>query len=308
MKFITGWKAYSNKEMYMKKYFVLCFVMICLFAAAAVCSAAQFTNQGTVLNVPNEYINLLLIDVPNEGEYGTLFSVTERASVLSAAKQGITWDGVGWLFSISRVDEETLHDLQCYNMFGQQVFAKDQKGDYYLYNHPTDVRMVREDYSDPKAMEEWSYVNNWGNSVKESFITDNLGLTPEKRSNTDLDIALSRILYMDAPFSLSTTQYGPINGKRDVAASYINKLMNGTVFEYQFDRKDAPDGEYVVFELPEENLRFDFFTAEKNLIRQVWPDGGAVLFYQAVNEDESFKATEIMNDLYLALTSSNGQK
>ena len=284
-------------------------VLAVLFSAAAVCSAAQFTNQRTVLNVPDEYINLLLVDVPNEGEYGTLYSVTERASVLSAAKQGLTWDGVGWLFSISRIDEETLHELQCYNMFGQQVFAKDQKGDYYLYNHPTDVRMVREDYTDPKAMEEWNYVNNWGNSVKESFVADNYGLTPEKRSNTDLDIAFSRILYMDnIPFSLSTTQYGPINGDRDMAEAYINKLMNGTVFEYQFERKDAPDGEYVVLELPEENLRFDFFTAEKNLIRQVWPDGGAVLFYQAVNADEDFKATEIMSDLYFALVSANWLK
>ena len=156
----------------MKKATAVCCVMICLFAAAAVCSAAQFTNQGTVLNVPDEYYNPLLIDVLNEGEYGTLYSVTERASVLYAAKQGNTWEGAGWLFSISRVDEETLHELQCYNMFGQQVFAKDQKGDYYLYNHPTDVRMVRDDYSDPKALEEWSYVNNWGNSVKESFIEE----------------------------------------------------------------------------------------------------------------------------------------
>ena len=287
----------------MKKAFVLCCAMVCLLAATAVCSAAQFTNQGTVLNVPNEYNNLLLVDVPNEGAYGTLYSVTERASVLYAAKQGITWDGVGWLFSISRVDEETLHELQCYNMFGQQVFAKDQKGEYYLYNHPTDVRVVRDDYSDPKVMEEWSYVNDWGNSVKESFIADNYGLTPEKRSNTDLDIALSRILYMDAPFSLSTTQFGPVNGKRDVAEPYLNKLMNGTVFEYQFDRKEAPDGEYVVLELPGEDMRFDFFTADKNLIRQVWPDGEMVMFYQAVNEDEDFKATEIMNDLYLASVS-----
>lgn len=293
----------------MKKATAVCCVMICLFAAAAVCSAAQFTNQGTVLNVPDEYYNPLLIDVLNEGEYGTLYSVTERASVLYAAKQGNTWEGAGWLFSISRVDEETLHELQCYNMFGQQVFAKDQKGDYYLYNHPTDVRMVRDDYSDPKALEEWSYVNNWGNSVKESFIADNFGLTPEKMSNTDLDIALSRILYMaDTPFSLSTTQFGLINGNHEMAEPYINKLMNGTVFEYQFDRKDAPDGDYVVLELPGEGMRFDFFTAEKNLIRQVWPDGDMVMFYKAANKDEDFNATGIMNDLYFALTSAEFMK
>ncbi|MBQ6343467.1 MAG: hypothetical protein IJI41_10110 [Anaerolineaceae bacterium] len=36
----------------------------------------------------------------------------------------------------------------------------------------------------------------------------------------------------------------------------------------------------------------------------VWPDGGTEIFYQAVNADEDFKSTEIMNDLYFALVSA----
>ena len=71
------------------------------------------------------------------------------------------------------------------------------------------------------------------------------------------------------------------------------------------DLSQAPDGEYVVLSLPDEELRFDFFLAEgkENLIREVHGEEEIAL-YQASFADDS-RASAVMLDWYDALVADH---
>ena len=292
----------------MKKYFIFFCLAVLIFCAAASVYAAEYQNGNTKLTVPDELADQLIIDVPaNDGD-GVLFSVAEKKSVEIAKKQELTWNGVGWLFSIERVDEEKLHGMLCSDMFGSRVIAKDRKGDYYLFNRPTDVRMVRDDYTDPKNYEEWGALNDWSMTVPDSFIAENYGFTPEKYGNTELDIMIAQSLYQEAEFTVSTTQFGPLEGNSFYGFdTWLKKLSDHAEFQYLHDR-EVPDGEYVVLNFPEDDIRFDFFLMDghENIIRQVWADGKFEQLYEAVYEDGVTKASEVMLDFYHAIAQFRG--
>ena len=103
-----------------------------------------YDNEGMFLPIPKAYSALVTVETPEKNEYGELFSVSETASIKAAEATGQYTAGAGWLFSISRVTEEQLHQMLCYLMFGSEVFGRDEDGMYYLFEHPTDVRIVRE--------------------------------------------------------------------------------------------------------------------------------------------------------------------
>lgn len=262
-----------------------------------------FSNGGLDLSIPEELVDRLVIETPENSERGFLFTVSEKASIEAAKENGETWEGAGRLFSIGRVDEERYHDMLCGDMSGVEVFAKDNEGSWYMYYHPTDVRLVRKDYSFiEKDMMEWGELCSWADSMKAKVIEDN-GLTPETHSNSMLDIYLARMLYRGyEKYTVSTTEYGPVRPNGIKAADYIEPLVNGVKYEAIYDG-EAPDGEYVVLNFPEDDIRFDFFLAEgnENIIRQVWYNGELEMFYKAVFEDESLEAAEIMHDFYLDL-------
>ena len=110
----------------------------------------------------------MTVETPEKNEYGELFSVSETASIKAAEATGQYTAGAGWLFSISRVTEEQLHQMLCYLMFGSEVFGRDEDGMYYLFEHPTDVRIVRESYDNMDAdMAIWSELNQWAWQEKE---------------------------------------------------------------------------------------------------------------------------------------------
>jgi hypothetical protein len=71
------------------------------------------------------------------------------------------------------------------------------------------------------------------------------------------------------------------------------------------DLSQAPDGEYVVLSLPDEELRFDFFLAEgkENLIREVHGEEEIAL-YQASFADDS-RASAVMLGWYDALVADH---
>ena len=290
----------------MKK-FTIFIILAVLSILAADCFAdpngTVFSSGGLDLSIPNDLTDRLIIEIPENSERGYLFTVSEKASVEAAKENGETWDGAGRLFSIGRVDEEKYHEMLCGDMTGVEVFAKDNKGSWYMYYHPTDVRLVRKDYSYiEKDLEEWGDLCEWADSMKEKIIQDN-GLAPETHTNSMLDIYLARMLYRDdVKYTLSTTEYGPMEPNGIKAAAYIEPLVNGVTYQPVFDA-DAPDGEYVVLDFPEEDVRFDFFLAEgkENFIRQVWFDGQHELIYKAEFENESLEAAEILHDFYLDL-------
>ena len=270
--------------------------------------AAQiYENGGMKLLIPLEYDELLVIETPQNDPNGVLFSVSEKASIEAAKAQGDEYDGAGWLFSVARISEDAFHEAICYDMSGADVFAKDADGQYYMYYHPTDVRLMREDYTDKESIDQWTTLNEWAATVADTFITENPGLTAEKRGNTSLDMYLARIAYMDGVnYTVSATEYGPMDGSGFDASRYAERLTNGVAFEYA-DGEATPEGEYIVLSFPDDDIRFDFFRAEgkENYIRQVW-SGDNERLYKAVYADSSTKASVIMSEWYNALVTVNG--
>ena len=284
----------------MKKIITLCLIMFTLVCTAACFAQTVYTNDGMKLSVPDEYVDKLLIQTPENHERGTLFSVSEIESIEAAKAAGYTWEGAGWLFSISRVSEDRMKELRCSEMSGYIIFAKDTEGRYYIFNHPTDVRLVREDYSDPDALKDWSKLNEWGHSVRETFIAENEGLTAETYGNTELDIAFARMMFMDdTNYTVTTLEYGAQKPNGIKAADYIEPFTHDVVFIPERDA-ETPDGEYVTLTFPDIDLHFDFFLLDgkENYIRQVWFNGENKLMYRAEFKDESIKAGKVMEDFY----------
>lgn len=284
----------------MKKIITLCLAVIIL-ASTAVCFAEKtYTNGGLTITVPDKYADLIQVETPENDERGVLFSFTEIESLEEAKKQGQTWQGAGWLYSIGRISEEEMHQLRCEDIPGYEIFAKDTDGNYYIYYHPTDVRMVRADYSDPNALAIWSELYEWGKSLRDSIIAENENISAETFSNTTLDAYLARVMYKDdVEYTVSTTEYGPQAPNGIKASDYISALTHDVVYTYARE-EEAPDGEYVVLNFPEDNIRFDFFfqSGKENYIRQVWFDDQNEMLYKAEFKDENIKATDIMNDFY----------
>ena len=290
---------------------VLAAALVLSMAATAFADDAgdtlELVTAGLTLPIPAEYSGLLIVEVPQGSDRGELFSVSEKASVEAAKAQGYEWDGAGWLFSIGKVTEETLHQMLCRDMSGAIPFAADGQGTCYIFYHPTDVRLVRESYEGIDAdLEQWSALNEWGSDVRKSFPAVN-GLTPLHLGNTDLDIFLARTLYQDdVDYTVSTTQYGPLEPKGVDPEPYAGRLTRDVT--YQFTGLDeAPDGEYVVLAFPDENIRFDFFLMEgkENFVREVHADGFETI-YQAVFDDGVTTAAGVMQEWYDALAAAAG--
>ena len=277
--------------------------------------AAQiYENGGMKLLVPLEYNELLAVETPQNDPDGVLFSVSEKASMEAARAQGEEYDGAGWLFSINVITEDAFHEALCYDMSGMEVFAKNTDGQhptdmrYYMYCHPTDVRLVREDYTDKEGIDQWTTLNEWAATVPDTFLAENSGLFPEKRGNTSLDMYLARIAYLDGVhYTISATEGGPVDGSGFDASAYVESLTKGVTFE-PAENEETPDGEYIVLSFPEDDMRFDFFRAEgkTHYIRQVW-SGDNEMLYRAVfeNGDHASDTTNIMSEWYNALAAKN---
>ena len=259
--------------------------------------------------VPAVYSDQLVIQKPEGRDDGTFLTVSEKASIDAASDDDGSNEGAGWLFSLAKISEETLRQLLCQDMSGMEVFAYDTDGNYYTYNHPTDVRYMRESVEQMTAdQDKWSALCEWAGSVPERVVLQNPGLTPVKRTNTNLDIILARIAYAgDVKYTISTTAHGPMEPADVDPAPYLNRLVNGVTFQYAYDEEE-PDGEYVVLDLPGEGVRYDFFLAEgkENYVREVHGEDYSIL-YKAVFEDGNSKASAIMNEWYEALVKKSGK-
>ena len=270
--------------------------------ASAESLAEQYTNDGLVLSVPGAYNDIVVVDTPQKDKEGILFKVSEKASIEAAeAMEDGDVDGAGWLFSIGRVDEKTLHEMLCSEMSGSEAFAKDGDGNYYIFYHPTDVRLIRADNKEmDAAMDDWTALNEWASAVPASFITEN-NLTEERYGNSDLEMALNQIAYQDdVKYTISTTEFGPLEPGDVDPKPYVEKLTKGVKYEV-LDEAEAPDGEYVVLNFPENKVRYDFFVGDETLIRQVSGDEENEQFYKATFEDDSITSTRGMQEWYQEL-------
>ena len=286
----------------MKKQLLCVLLIAALVLSLAACGKAPeaktLENGDMHLTIPAEYADLVIADTGEEGE---LFTVSEKASVEAAKKQGYEeHNGLGWLFAISCVTEEQAQQLRCGDMSGSEIFAKDSDGNYYLYNHPTDVRINREGEITEADMRQWSGLNEWAGSVMcGAFIEENPKLEAFTCGNTDLDIVFARIAFQsDVNYTISTLDYGPLDPKSVDAKPFLDKLMNGVLYDYADTQ--APDGEYVVLSFPDEGVRYNFFRGDENMIRRVYDDGTETL-YRATFTDGKTTSTAVMQEWYDAI-------
>ena len=278
--------------------------------AAAAEDLVQYTNKEYVLSIPAGYNDLLNVKAAEDSEDGILFEVYEQASLDAAKARGEEEEnGLGWLFSIGTTDEATLHEKQCDDMSGEDVIARNEDGTYFIQYHPTDVRIARESDITDEDMEVWGKLNEWANTIPETFVNDN-GLILDKLSNTDLDMYLARIAYQGfTGYTLSSLEHGVWGPAAVDPAPHLEKLKDVS-FENAGDI-EAPDGEYVVFTVPEGNVRYDFFFDPdgQNLVREVHEvdeDSYEVLFKANVPEG-SPTLNEIMNEWYLDVVNNGGE-
>ena len=258
---------------------------------------------GLVFEIPAQYKDLVTVET--EGlEAGELIRVSETASIEAAKAMGEEENGAGWLFSISGIQENELGKLRCSDMSGREVFAEDEDV-YYMFNHPTDVRLLRETNEEmDEAMDQWTALNEWANGeVRDAVLADNPRLEKEICSNTELDMYLARARYDGLKYKIRSLEIGEMDPTVFGEDDFLDEMTEDVSFEEVTDLSDSeqPDGEYIVMAFDDENVRFDFFLGEglENYIREVktTDDGEEVeTLYRAVFEDPEESATGIMRE------------
>ena len=245
----------------------------------AVCAFAEevekVDTQGIAFEIPEDLRGLLYVQ-QEELEPDTLVSVFENASMEATEVLGEDNDGAGWIFSISKMPEARVQELRCGDMSGMEVFAEDEDV-FYVYNHPTDVRMVRINNEQMAAdQDQWTRITEWAwQDVRQEILANNPELDVETFSNTYLDMLLAQAAYKPGTkFELRSLDYGPdpLDPSTLVDEDYLEDLTEDFTYQIE-DAAEAPDGEYTVLAFDDngEEVRYDFFKAEegRNLIREV---------------------------------------
>ena len=261
-------------------------------------------NGGVKLTIPEAFRSLLTVTTHEDDPQGYLFLVFEKASVEAGKKLNGSENGYdGWLFSIGRVSEEAAQKMRCGDHSGAELFAKAEDGTHYVFYHPTDVTLVREDMSamTDADQKQWTELTEWAwSGVRDAFLAENTELEAVSFGNSDLDIALARIAFLDdVNYTISTTEYGPLEPNGVDPAPYLDRLMNGVTYEYTDG--EVPDGEYVVLAFPDFQERYDFFLGGTgNYVRRVTDDNYETL-YTATFADGKTIASAVMLTWYDAL-------
>lgn len=282
--------------------------MTAMISAGAMAEGAKkVESKGLVFEIPEEYADLVTVET-QELDDDEFIRVSETASIEAAKANGSGNPGPGWLFTISRVSEDELKEMRCYVMEGREVFAKkdvEDGEDYYLiYNHPTDVRFVREQYDDiDEDMKQWGTLCEWASGdVRNAILRDNPGLEPKTYGNTNLDIYLARAAFMkDAKFEIRSLEFGTLDPKTCKEDDFIEDLTDDDVKYELVGDGEGPAGEYVVLAFVDDGVRFDFFPMgdDPNIIREVRKVGDEEIstIYRAVfkpDDDEKKTAGGIM--------------
>ena len=275
---------------------------------AVMAEASEPVNkQGIIFQVPDQIKDL--VSVQTEGlDADTIVSVYENASVDAAKTLGEDNDGAGWIFSITKVPEDKMKELRCGGMDGMEVFAEDDDI-YYVYSHPTDVRMVRVNQEDYEAdLEQYTKICEWAfQEVRQEVLANNPELDEEFYTNTSLDMHLAQAAYQPGTkYELRSLDFGgeAFDSNAILDNDYIEDLAEEATYEVLPDAQ-APDGEYIVlaFDDDGEEVRYDFFKAEGsgNIIRETREVGGEeyVTLYQAnfkSFDDAGKSATDIVEN------------
>lgn len=256
--------------------------------------------EGVTFEIPEDIRDLLTVTTEGLDE-NTLVQVQETASI-EADKAADRGDELaGWIFSIVRVPEDKWKELRCGMCDGMDAFARTDDFCYVL-QHPTDVRFFRDSEEEMnKGMELWTNLNEWAaEEVTKEILENNSELEPKQYSYTELDSYLSRIAYQDyTDYEVKTLEYPELDASKLKDTEYAEKLAEEVIFTAIDDVENA-DGEYIVLNFPEYNVRFDFLLGEdlQNIVREVITsdDGEDVYYYEAACEDPDETSTGIMQE------------
>ncbi len=258
--------------------------------------------EGIKFSIPEDVKEL--VTVQTEGlDDDTLVSVSETASIEAAEAMDGDTDGAGWLFSISRVSEDEMKNIRCNMIDGQDIFAEDDDI-YYVFNHPTDVRMVRESNEKMEEdREDWIKLNDWAHgTVCDEILANNSELDAKKYTNTAVDGYLCMAYYRPetTKFELKCLDFGGETPEVKFADEYLEELVEDVTYESVDDPEDGTDGEYIVLNFPDAGLRLEFLKGNENLIREVHvldeDNEEYAYYYEATFEDADKTATGIMQE------------
>ncbi len=191
-------------------------------------------------------------------------------------------------------------------MSGREFFARDAKGNYYIYYHPTDVRYMRET---PEAMErdqnQWHTRCAWAAySVRPDFLADNPGLTALTADNTNIGIYLANLSYRPAKYSLAKQKGALYAGEGVSPQPFAEKLLYGNSFELVQD-KVKRKGDSVKLSITDENVELHFFQWKGETYVLEKRDGAEVATYKAIPMEEHAEALGVMNEWYAAVKAKN---
>ncbi len=270
-------------------------------------TTTKFTSEGFTLSIPNEYVDLLIVDTTvSDARDGTFFSVHEKASVEAAKK---LWPddetvGGGFLFGIGRVDEAVFHDMMIWGMNGADVFARDEEGNYYIYYHPTDVQLIRVEYTEAD-WEQWGNLCKWAD-IEPVFMEENPRLIPYERTYSDVDCYLHLVTYGEGSIQL-TKKRGDVVYTPDLSASmpYLEQLLDDVLFHSATQIDDLNlEGDYITLDASAMYRygSFDFFVDEgqQQYIRLY--QGNGTSYFVASKNGEFFPAGQVMADWLASLT------
>ncbi|MBR4720231.1 MAG: S-layer homology domain-containing protein [Clostridia bacterium] len=279
-----------------------------------------YESGPVVLPIPKKYYDEELISfyvygvtdeeyLDEDFEEENVIVVYEKASQDAAEAMDEDTEGAGELCRIVRVTEDKLHSLLSGDMSGIKVFAKDTYGKYYLFCTPTDVRIVRqtnEELSD--AMEQWSELNEWARGeLCNEILSNSSELIPVNFTNTELDMYLARIAYDKyTDYTISSAEFGELNPGNVDTKPYVERLLGGTFVE--LEDIGAPEGEYITLNFPKDEVRFDFFIANKNLVREVHGESETIYKRGFNNSEGGINNTDIIQEWYYALAEKAGKK
>lgn len=260
----------------------------------------EYENGGLRLEVRPSINRLITVETPADDPDGILLTASETASLEAGG-----FDGAGWLFSVGKVSADRLHEMLGSDMSGAEVIAKASDGGYYLYYHPTDVRYARATNDEMfRDQEQWTSVCDWASTVRDGFADAN-GLEPDWYGNTEIDMTVARAAWGGEPgVTLSTTEFGPVPVEGTDGTPYAETVLHSGFF--QTDLNETPDGEYVVLNLPERNVRLDFFFAPGGYVRLV--SGDSERLYQVMLVDDEHSLAQTMQDWYYAAAEHAGVK
>ena len=235
----------------------------------------EYENGGLTLEIQPKYNDLLTVETPQNDPDGILFTVSETASLEAGGHEG-----AGWLFSIGRISEEKFREMLCWDMSGIEVFAVDDAGNYYVKYHPTDVRYERATVEEMIAdADQWTMLCEWAEDAPYQFVDQN-GFDSVSYSNTTLSMYLARAAWMDGVnATISTTEFGPLPLAGVDSSPYASYLIRECFF-WDVEDEEAPSGEYVVLNFPDDDVRIDFFFAPGGYVRVF--SGGTETLYQVV--------------------------